>query len=936
MAPASHSNKKNQAILYYGRCRMHCYCNCSYRSSLLRRVLLLSSSSSSFFFFLIATTITTMTITITTMIGRRTSAAVVFWSGSTTANGGGWCYGGRGSGSVVVAAATTTTATAARTGTTRRRLFSSSSSSSSSSRSLVVVGRLTNCGSSTNTDFRRRLLLSSTAAAASSSSSFLDGTRRSPLQRRRRRRSRSGTTTATATTKRFLVVGDDGASPPPTTTITTTSPPLPSPLPLRIYPDVSAALKDGRPVCALESTIVAHGMPYPENWNLCRQVSRVLREKGVVPATIAVSDGTCRIGLSEHELHELARTGGSGSARKCSTRDVPLLLAQQQLAQRRRQQQRQQQQESAPTTENCGDDRVQKDAPPKWGATTVASTMVLAHLAGIPTFVTGGIGGVHRNGHVTMDVSADLLELGRTPVVVVSAGIKSILDVRRTLEVLETQGVPAVAYRADEFPAFFSPRSGVGATARVEDPEEVAAAYWSSRDLGLPHGMLVAVPNDDPAGANVEAAIQAALAEAEEKKIAGPAVTPYVLNRVAEATGGDSLRSNMALVERNAAVGADIAVAIADEKRRRMAGGGEGNGGHSASTTIPTSSGASAGTTDASPSRVVVLGGIVMDIVAKPQHELLLGTSNPASCTESDGGVGRNIAEVLGRLGDRPVMYSAVGKDSRAMALLQNLVENGRVQADNSTVRFVDGANTATYVAVLNDDGDLHAACADMSVFSEITPPPTEALQSAEVLVMDANPPIPVLREAARRASELGLKVYLDPTSVSKATAVARDEILMKHLTCAFPNMDELRAMAVAVANINGTANAETEATETLGGVEEQARLVLARMNSDDAQLVITMGERGVLLATSRDNGSQQDASTGSRALSFQHFSPPVPQQESVLLRNATGAGDTLCGAFVHAVLGGDNATEAVQKGMKAALLSLSSDRTISDQLYKL
>lgn len=203
-------------------------------------------------------------------------------------------------------------------------------------------------------------------------------------------------------------------------------------------------------------------------------------------------------------------------------------------------------------------------APHQWGATTVASTMRLAHLAGINTFVTGGIGGVHRNGELSMDVSADLTELGQTPVVTISAGIKSILDIARTLEVLETNSVPAMGWRTNEFPAFFSPHSGVACPVRVDDAETVARSYWASRALRLPQGMLVAVPNHDPAGASVEKAIHSALKEAEEKQISGQAVTPYILKAVAAKTGGDSLRSNMALVRQNAEVGAEIAIAIAN------------------------------------------------------------------------------------------------------------------------------------------------------------------------------------------------------------------------------------------------------------------------------------------------------------------------------------------------------------------------------------
>ena len=304
-----------------------------------------------------------------------------------------------------------------------------------------------------------------------------------------------------------------------------------------VQDQVKSALVEGRPVCALESTIVAHGMSFPENLKLAKEVEQILEYKGVTPATIAVRDGVCKIGISEEELHDLARAGEEGRAKKCSTRDLPMILA------------------SKPS---------QEKEITEWGATTVASTMKLAHLAGISTFVTGGIGGVHRNGENSMDVSSDLTELSRTPVVVVSAGIKSILDIERTLEVLETNCVPTFGWQTNEFPAFFSPTSGITCPARVDSAKEIADAYWIARQLQLPQGMLVGVPNNDPAGANVEIAIQAALTEAERLNIRGRDITPYILKEVAEKTRGDSLKSNMALVRQNARVGAEIAIAISN------------------------------------------------------------------------------------------------------------------------------------------------------------------------------------------------------------------------------------------------------------------------------------------------------------------------------------------------------------------------------------
>jgi pseudouridine-5'-phosphate glycosidase len=310
---------------------------------------------------------------------------------------------------------------------------------------------------------------------------------------------------------------------------------------LRVQDAVQQALFNNQPVVALESTIVAHGMPYPQNFNLAMEVEDLVREQGVTPATIAILNGKCCIGLSSEEIQDLALTGQDGRAVKCSTRDLPILLAKSNNSQ-----EQQQQHNSA-----------------VWGATTVASTMRLAHLAGISTFVTGGVGGVHRQGEMTMDVSADLIELSHTPVVVVSAGIKSILDISRTLEVLETYSVPTLSWQSNDFPAFFSPSSGVASPARVDTAEQVADIYHASQQLQLPQGMLVAVPNQDPAnGEVVERAIEQAITEAERLGIRGKDVTPYLLKRIAEKTDGESLQSNMALVRQNARVGAAIAKAI--------------------------------------------------------------------------------------------------------------------------------------------------------------------------------------------------------------------------------------------------------------------------------------------------------------------------------------------------------------------------------------
>ncbi len=297
---------------------------------------------------------------------------------------------------------------------------------------------------------------------------------------------------------------------------------------LKISPAVQKALDEGRPVLALESTIISHGMPYPQNLETARLCEAEARKHGVEPATVAIIHGKLCAGLTDEELEYLAKAGPKVA--KASRRDLPILPAR-------------------------GAD----------GATTVAATMIVAAMAGIRVFATGGIGGVHRGAEVTMDISADLEELARTPVAVVCAGAKSILDLGLTLEYLETKGVPVLGYRTETLPAFYTDESDFKVDYRMDSPEEIAAAVTAQRDMGYPGGMLItnpiphqyAMPKDV-----IDAAINQALAEAKEQGVKGKATTPFLLARVCELTGGESLKSNIKLVLNNVALGAQIAAAM--------------------------------------------------------------------------------------------------------------------------------------------------------------------------------------------------------------------------------------------------------------------------------------------------------------------------------------------------------------------------------------
>lgn len=296
---------------------------------------------------------------------------------------------------------------------------------------------------------------------------------------------------------------------------------------LEIHPEVKAALDEGKPVVALESTIISHGMPYPKNVETALNVERIVRENGAVPATIAILKGKLKVGLTRDEIDSL---GKNHEVIKTSRRDIPFIVSQ-------------------------GLD----------GATTVASTMVIADLAGIRIFATGGIGGVHRGAQETFDISADLQELAQTDVAVVCAGAKSILDIGLTLEYLETHGVPVIGFGTDELPAFYTSKSGYPVDYRLDSPEEVANALRTKWDLGLSGGAVIAnpIPTEyEMDGDEINRVIDAAVLEAKEKGIVGKATTPFLLAKVTELTKGSSLDANIQLVYNNAKVGARIAVTL--------------------------------------------------------------------------------------------------------------------------------------------------------------------------------------------------------------------------------------------------------------------------------------------------------------------------------------------------------------------------------------
>lgn len=638
---------------------------------------------------------------------------------------------------------------------------------------------------------------------------------------------------------------------------------------LVIEPEVACALSEGRPVVALESTIISHGMPYPQNYNTAKEVEQVARDNGAVPATIAILGGKLCVGLNDESLKKLALLGHK--ARKCSRRDLAVAVA-----------------------EN-GD-----------GATTVAATMFIAHLAGIKVFVTGGIGGVHRGVEETMDISADLTEFGRTPVAVICAGAKSILDIPRTLEFLETQGVTVVSLGVDQFPAFFTRNSGVPTPLRLNTTEECGKLVAANNKLQLQSGVVIAVPIPLEQEADSVMIVQAtdkALKELEAKGIKGREVTPYLLARVNELTGGESLKSNIALVKNNCKVGSEIAK-------------------HLSLLMTPT------GYRSLEGARVVVVGGANADIIGQPKPGSNFRDSGAhkhphASIIRHWGGVGRNIAEAIARLGTPVTLVTALGNDDTGAALRQHLrsvgVNAGSLIIANSEYR------TSTWLALMDEQGDLFTSMSEMDICNCIVPDRIERQQllTASMVVLDANIPQHTFEWIVNVCNEKSVPVFFESTSKAKCR-IGLSSWLVGRLAFIKPSEAELWALAKTLG-----------ADPSTSSVEQALMLLFSKVKAADPKtcqvltIILTQGKEGATVA--RWAPSWGPPATSAKVYKFKS----IPATNIV---NTSGAGDTLAGATVHALLqlSGTGWTDeqvkrAVQFGMQASLVTIASEANVGD-----
>ncbi|XP_060572459.1 uncharacterized protein LOC132730522 [Ruditapes philippinarum] len=637
--------------------------------------------------------------------------------------------------------------------------------------------------------------------------------------------------------------------------------------------EVESAVHSGKPLVALETTIITHGMPYPDNLSTALDVEDIVRKGGAVPATIGILDGRIHVGLNKEQLEFLADP--KTASVKTSRRDLPFVLSQELN-----------------------------------GGTTVSGTMVVANMAGIPIFVTGGIGGVHRGAESSMDISADLTELARTPVTVISAGIKSILDIGRTLEYLETEGVCVSAFGTSrDFPAFFTRTSGYTAPYNCKTAHEAAEMIYARERIELQTGTLIAVPIPevyDVLGQEIETVIQSVIKEAVTKNIQGKEITPFILQRVNELTHGQSLKANIELIKNNAAVGTEISVELNKLQHTDRQ-----------TTTTKSSSKQTVqverGQRFIPPKnkQVCVVGGSIVDFTARMSSAdfKMNGGTYPGHVTQSFGGVGRNIADGLTRLGVDTLFISAIGNDSHRTAY-----EAHCSHMNLDAVTRLPNQSTATYCAMLKENGELMFGIGDMDIHAEITPQYIsqfeDKIKTSSLVCIDGNISVDSIEYVCLLCARNSIPVLFEPTDINKATK----PFLKLHdrpITYASPNFNELKMMA------SYFLSRDLDVT----GIYLPFKYTVGQHYSP---LFPFTGTR--LLERSGKNGVQGD-------VIMDHYPATSGDQQHTDIVSVSGAGDCLVAAFVAKLLDGEDMDYCIRAGLLAGQVSLKSSQAVPSTL---
>ncbi|CEP25265.1 unnamed protein product [Cyberlindnera jadinii] len=684
---------------------------------------------------------------------------------------------------------------------------------------------------------------------------------------------------------------------------------------IRVSEEVRDALACNRPVVALESTIITHGLPFPENLSMAKRVEKELRSSGVTPATMAFIKGIPKVGLGESEIEFLAR---SDAAVKVSRRDIPYVMA---------------------NSLN--------------GGTTISGTMILAHKTGIKVFATGGLGGVHRDGENTMDVSADLDELGRTPVAVVCAGPKSILDIERTMEYLETKGVfvGTLGPPGTNIPGFYTRDSGVKSVYNFQDLRQAAEIIYQGELMGLESGQLLCIPPPKEIALDdkyISSIIEDANREAHALGIKGKELTPYLLSKIATATGGASVKSNVEFVLNNARAAASVAKHLCQLKTS-----GENRVEEQVSEPLH-ESGQLESTKATGEVKSLVIGSIALDTYCCMKGDIVLQDSNPATMATSIGGVGYNVALESYKQGNESMRFvSSVGNDPYGSKIMDSLDLP-------STSIAVSPSRTAQYISFHDADGSLFIGGADMTIIEEIQPDFVENVireASPKVVLSDCNLSKDLINFINKLSTKYGFKYVVEPTSSTKASRLAIDSLSPDHpihlctptvaelcslyesfeqngkfdLDLWFPVIDRLGLDGVFRSNVEAATMRNPQYREIVSkGVVQMASSLLPYFNC----LLVKDGINGVYLFSRHSDIVKVpkvdgvDLSLRSRGkdhegVLFEHYSSPEPLQT---VSNVTGAGDTLLGFLFKEMsddvnaLKGDKRSQIIHSAQLAAI----------------